>query len=802
MVSNTNALALLVDKINQNSCRLTKSLELADTSTPNIATKVDFDYTNEKLINIINKLASKQGINILFPSDLSKLDIEVSISLPNPITIVEAWQLVNNFLEIVGYLLVPKGVTYEIMPNKEVSREPLSTNINVHPESLPNNDQVVRYLYYFQNINLKSANSKSKANLETILKDMLPIAAGSSLGSLAKDSGVPPFAGYLFDSKANCLIITGKTSNIKSAMNIIMNLDSEGFREAIEVVPLKHTNAKTVCDLLNKVIQDKKSSTTYRYGSSSSDSSDSKEDELYFSKNTSIVPIDRNNSVAIMGKIDAVEKIKHFIIKYLDVAVDSGKSLIHIKELHHIDSGELAKVLQKIIRARTEGTQTSSQKDPLGDVIITSEQDEEIEKIEQLEIKKNGVGESPKSKPKKTGNGSAMTGNNCLVIAAREPEWQVLEKLIEEIDQPMEQVAIEALIIDLIVTDDNLLAAQTRNLNGTGVPQPADFQSAQIGTQTAQVNGSTGQLGGPVLDYIKTTVDGDTTYVPTPQGLAADLITAGKLTSAGTIEEQLVKIVNLTKRGSTLLSFSDGDGIASLLQVFSGYSNAKVLSQPFITTRNHQQAAMTSSAERLVPGAVQEQSVGGPAIIKQDIIAADLKIDILPRISHAGAINLEIIVHASEFKTESLLDNTILKRKIQTNANVSDKQVLVIGGLTRVISRDLSSGLPIISKIPILGSLFRRRNQVLEKSTLMVFISPKIIKPRAGINKFTKNKINEAMENIKVDELAFDNLADPITRILFKSQASEANAIISDFADQINFKEPSKNNGPILSKIK
>jgi len=740
---------------------------------------VDFNYTNENLINIINNLAAQQGINILFPSDLSKIEVDVTLNLDHKISLTEAWSIVNTFLEIAGFALVPRGISYEITSNKDLNKEPLATYINIHPEQLPNDDSKVRYLYYLQNINL-TTNNKSKEHLSNILRDMLPGNTGNN---------------YIIDPKSNSLIIINKTSNIKAVMNIIMSLDREGFREAIEIVPLKYTNAKNIVDLLNKVIENKKNNTPYRYGAPTTDN-----EEVYFSKNTSIVAIERSNAVAIMGRLDAVEKIKDFILKYLDIKVDSGKSIIHVKDLKHVDAGELATVLQKIVRAKTEGAQSSAQRDALSEVIITAERDETEEQIKPLKIDK--INPTEQKPPKKSIDKRAIVGNNSIVIAAREPEWRVLEKLIDEIDQPLQQVGIETLIVDLIVSDDNTIAAQTRNLAFNGNPKSFDFQSAQMGINPVpNLAGTDGTaVGGPMLNYLPTT-PGGSTYAPTPQGLASDLITAGQLDGKGVpIVNELVKLVNQSETGSTLISFSDGEGIASLLQVFSGYQNAKVLSQPFVTTQNHQQAAMSSDVGRIVRGSVQEQSVGGPAILKRDTIKAVLEINVLPRISRNGEINLEIIVHVSEFTTQNPLDNTITKRTIHTNANISDKQVLVIGGLTKITTINTISGLPIISKIPLLGNLFKRRNQNTEKSALMVFVSPKIIKPRKGISKFTMNKINEAMDSIETDELAFDNLSDPITRILFPVQAAGSNKILEDFANQEIFIDHHAK-GPISSKI-
>jgi general secretion pathway protein D len=736
---------------------------------------VSFDYTNENLINIINQLATYQGINILFPADSKKIDIEVTLNRPKKITLEAAWSIVNTFLEITGFSIVPKGITYEIVPKKDANKEPLPTYINIHPGQLPNNNSQIRYLYYLQNINLGSTSNKGRANIESILKDML--------------SGVPSTNNFTIDTKANCIIISNKTSNIKAVMNIIIALDKEGFREAIEIVPLKHTNANVITKILDEVIQSKSGSSGfggYRpYGSGGINNSNS--DDLYFAKNTSVVPIERSNSIAIMGKIDSVDKVKGFIVKYLDIPTINNKSIIHVRELQHLDANDLAKVLNQIIKKRTNSRQSSSKKDTLSEVIITAEQEGNVSQITQLDVKNQDKQSADNSKKKST----SIASSNNLIIAAREPEWRIIERLIDEIDKPQIQVAIEALIVDLVISDTGKISSQSRNLNLSGNPKSVNFQSAQMSSSGSANNG-------PALNFNSSTSESTNTYTPNSQGLASNLLTA---TTTGAAPDITNTLAGLVDAGSTLLSFDDGNGIASLLEIFKGYSNAKVLSQPFVTTTNHQQAAISLSTERIVAGTVKQQSVGGPSIIKKETIKADLKIDILPRISKSGNINLEILVNASEFKDESASNNTILARTVQTNANVSNKQVLVIGGLTKIKNTNTITGIPILSKIPILGNLFKSRKQTTDKSTLMIFISPKIIKPRRGISSFVKEKLDMIQLDIKNEELAFDGLSDPITRILFPAQANKTNTTINEFADKSIF-DRSKNNGPISGSIK
>ena len=136
----------------------------------------------------------------------------------------------------------------------------------------------------------------------------------------------------------------------------------------------------------------------------------------------------------------------------------------------------------------------------------------------------------------------------------------------------------------------------------------------------------------------------------------------------------------------------------------------------------------------------------------------------------------------------------------RSNANVGNKQVLVIGGLTKVKNTNERTSLPLVSKIPIIGSLFKKRKQTTEKSTLMVFLSPKIIQPRIGVSKYVQGKIDLINKQIESDELAFDSLSDPITRILFPAQAPITKDTIDAYASQEIFDEPKKK-GPISKSV-
>ena len=191
----------------------------------------------------------------------------------------------------------------------------------------------------------------------------------------------------------------------------------------------------------------------------------------------------------------------------------------------------------------------------------------------------------------------------------------------------------------------------------------------------------------------------------------------------------LINIAEQATEGTTVLTFDNGNGVSQILEILNNYTNASILSQPYVTTKNHKQASIVVSDNKLVAGSVRQESVGGPVIQPLDWIKPIYTVDILPRISSLGDINLEVSVAANSFAAVGASVTTTYRRT-KTNSNVNNKEVLVIGGLMRNTNTDVQSETSPFSKIPIIGNLFKSRERIQEKSILMIFISPTIIKPR------------------------------------------------------------------------
>ncbi len=559
----------------------------------------------------------------------------------------------------------------------------------------------------------------SGANLKTILTDML-----------SKNAKI------ITDDKANALILTDKANNIQSAMKIIIELDQGGLRDAVEVIPVYYTSASLIENLFKKLLPQQKTGDKKKIISAH-----------YFPKNTKVLALDRTNSLVIMGTTRSINIVKEFIVKYIDHPLESGRSVLHIYDLQYLSAETFAPILQKIVDPLAIATQAAGKaigpKQYFQDVIIAFEKYKESKKLDPTQAKESGD-----TTPTAEG---AKIGGNKLIIAARYEDWIRIKKLIKELDKPQLQVALEVLIIDLTAFRNRSLGSQLRNKNGfnNSTLESLNFQSAQ--------------LDGPVLK--------GTEGSRPPDALAANLL---QLATGGT-----TNLASESAPGSLVLALQDNSmGVWNVWRLLNQYLHTTILSQPFLITKNKEKATVTVSETRFLTGDTESSTVSALTVNREDV-EAGTTIDMLPTISKNGNINLLITVQINEFAIDA---NNRITRMVQTNANVGDGEILALGGLTKLTNNTSTRGVPVLSKIPLLGWFLKRKSKNIVKSNLLILIHPTIIQPYTpgGVNHFTAEKLNIARCDID-ESLTLDNLRDPITRWFFQPEYTLSDETVGEY---------------------
>lgn len=691
----------------------------------------NFNYENEDIVTIINKLAALKNLNVIFPpGDI--LNVKVTLHIDKKITLSQAWDVLTTLLDGAGFFLVPQESTIRIVRSgKEISREPVPTYIGVHPDDLPDSNQPIRYLYYLANIKISD---QPENELNGILKDILP------------DNAL-----YKGDSTTNGLLIVAKANDIRAVMKIILELDQVSFQEKIDILPLRHTSATIVAQLINEQLIKQDANNPYRL-----DTKKTKEIP-YFSGFTKIIAEPRLNKLIILGRPQAVERLKDFIKKHIDVAPDSGKSILHVYHLQYLDAQALAPTLERIVQGGGTGgpSQASAGETKAGGV-------------ERFFDKVIIYPDYPTNKGADNANSPGQErftyyGGNNLIIAARNDDWKQIKKLIEELDTPQRQVLIEVLVADLTVDDSRLLASMSRIPEKIPFPDSMEFQSAIIGQP------------------IPTELPGTPTTSIDSNLLKNAYKDDGSLANPST--DATKNIADFALSGTTMLSLNDNDGRTwSIWELLQKFTSSKILSHPHVMARNNKEAIVSIGQTRWLVDKVKDINsinYGGATTINYKPISANLTVKITPRISSANTVNLQVLVTINEYVSTAVgtSNNTMTIRKVETNAYIKNGGVFALGGLIRTTNTTVVKETPLLGKIPILGWFFKGKQNETIKNNLTVFISPTIIEPRLreGANDYTQDYINIAKQEARGN--LFDSLKDPITRWFFTGETNSEQAI-------------------------
>ena len=255
-------------------------------------------------------------------------------------------------------------------------------------------------------------------------------------------------------------------------MQIVAALDSTGFKEKIEMLQLFNTVASDVKLIFDDIMKAPQSTNPYRL-----DARKPTTEATYFSKFVRIIPFGRLNMLIILGREQAVDRVKDFIQKYIDVPQDTGQSVFHVYSLQYLDAADFAPILQNIVNSASSGGTGQSRTEGAPATQGGTERMFEGVRITSDRPADQGVGGGGGTDAKAE---TTYYGGNRLIIAARHDDWLRIKKLCEELDTPQPQVIIEVLVADLTLDDTRFIGSMLRNNLTVPLLGDVQFQSAQL----------------------------------------------------------------------------------------------------------------------------------------------------------------------------------------------------------------------------------------------------------------------------------------------------------------------------------
>lgn len=300
-------------------------------------------------------------------------------------------------------------------------------------------------------------------------------------------------------------------------------------------------------------------------------------------------------------------------------------------------------------------------------------------------------------------NITADKARNTLIIAAAPEDYAAVKEVIRQLDIRRRQVYVEAAIVELSLT----------KLKQLGI----EFQAVENPN-----NGSVTPYGGTNFGGIGPAESGPA-GLATLSGLAAGVV-KGILTFNGT------QYMN----------------VGALVRALQTEEGVNVLSTPHLLTTDNEKAEIVVG-ENIPFITGQSQTSGGNVLITVDRKDIGITLRITPRVSEGEFVKLAIYQEISALTNQAGFNqNTvgpvITKRYASTTVVAKDGETIVIGGLIQDNVDTTRSQVPFLGDIPILGRLFQYYNKQDDKTNLLIFITPTIVKDTT-LGEVTKRKKEE-----------------------------------------------------------
>lgn len=184
--------------------------------------------------------------------------------------------------------------------------------------------------------------------------------------------------------------------------------------------------------------------------------------------------------------------------------------------------------------------------------------------------------------------------------------------------------------------------------------------------------------------------------------------------------------------------FLAGGSISAALNALEQRTNVRVVSAPKLVTLNNQTAALQVGDQVPVStgSAVSVENPNAPIVNAIEYRDTGVILRVTPRVNAGNTVLLDVSQEVSDVNPNSaaassssgLASPTISTRRISTSVAVLDGQVIALGGLFRDSQTIGKNGIPILSRIPILGGLFGNHDNRQNRTELIVLLKPQVIR--------------------------------------------------------------------------
>lgn len=675
----------------------TDDKRLDETKRKKARYQMDFDKVDiQEVIKFISQWTNK---NFILPENIRG---KITIIGPQDVTADEAYQAFLAALQTNNLTIAPTGKFLKVVQKKEGIKDNIP--IILRGGDVPDDERMVTKIF------------RLRYNDSDPIKNVLQ-------QFVSREGEIVPFP-------PDMLIISDFALNIRRLDKLLEQLDQPGSQDEINVLQIENASASEVSAILLQIFQQqggaaqpgrraglapampKEPGAAGAAGATASDSG-----PVSVSK---IIADERTNKLIIIGNAKSFQRIKD-LTKKLDVPTDTGQ--VHVHYLENADAEELASTLQALStgqsssggsKGRTRGATPAGQ--PAAPAGASSAA------LFSGEVKI-----------------TADKATNSLLIIASPSDFRNMVKVINRLDIRRRQVFIEAVIMEVKLNGENRFSIDVHG--GYAI------KDVQInGTDTADV---------PVIFGSEVSSPG------------ASLSLAGLASLNGFLAGIQGPPIKIDGLGINLPSF----GV--VLNALQKNSDVNVISTPHIMTSDNEEAEITVGSQvpfqsAVVPGIPNLGSLGGltsgtssASALSSQLLSGfgglgavqvqrqpvELRLKVKPQINESDFIRLEIDEQLEEISSiDRQLGPTTAKRGVKTTIVAKDQSTVVIGGLIQDRVTRAETKVPILGSIPVLGKLFRAENEIREKTNLLLFLTPYVIRDQSDFRRIFERKMKERQE--------------------------------------------------------
>ena len=643
--------------------------------TPPSGRFIVLNFDSADIETVIHAASEIVGFNyVLSPDVRGKVTVQTSGRIPQE----DVFGVLLGILEVHGFTAVKAGNLYKIVRVEGARERAVPTIVGDVPLEGRAPDEIITQIVP---VRYASVN-----DLGVLLRPFV-----SSRGTLVANR------------ETNVLIITDAASNVRRVLDIVKLVDVQVSLDELQIIPVTFADATEVAAILNQLFAGGRLRAAAAPGAPGAPTlapgavAPGPAGGAVTDRPPLVIAEKRSNSIVVNGRKNEIEMIRR-ILTQLDINVTGGRR-VFIYFAENAKAKDLAATLNAIYGAKETVPTAQPTPPPTG--------------------RQAGQPYQPPPPPAPTAAPGAALGvtdvgfaegqfrfiadetTNSIIVTTTPRQWTDIEPTVRSLDKMPRQVLIEVLVAEITLNQDMQLGIDWALRAGK-------FSAAQQSIATSTTT---------------------TPAITTPTGFD----TIGAITT----------IAGLPAGGLTGFTFAT-DKFFAMLNAFASDNRVNVISNPHVMTSENKKAIINVSQSVPIITGQQTSTVSTPGTtggttstsittggVNQTVEYRDAGVilTVTPRIGERGTVALDVKQEVNSVGPAVAPTNSpsFLKREAETSVVLLNNQTLVLGGLiqdTRTINQ---RGIPLLSSIPVIGYLFGFKENLLQKSELILLITPRVV---------------------------------------------------------------------------